>query len=205
MIGYFNTYFQKYWQSKKQKTYTSLGLSLILILIFGIFALRPTLLTVIELREKLSQGQKANTRLDEKIQSLSQAQVNYEKVKTELPLIEAALPKDPKILDFLNKVDFLAKKNELLIDKVQAQGISLQSQTKAANETAQDNQDTAHNPREITFSFNAKGYYPNLRSFLNELQALERAVNLDEIGIEKPKDEDNLNLSLKGMVYYLEE
>lgn len=205
MIGYFNTYFQKYWQSKKQKTYTSLGLSLILILIFGIFALRPVLLTVIELREKLSQGQKANARLDEKIQSLSLAQVNYEKVKTELPLIDAALPKDPKILDFLNKVDFLAKKNELLIDKVQAQGISLQSQTKAANETAQDNQDTARNPREITLSFNAKGYYPNLRSFLNELQALERAVNLDEIGIEKPKDEDNLNLSLKGMVYYLEE
>ena len=77
MIGYFNTYIAKYYNTPKKKSYTFLGLSLGLVIIFVIFAIKPTFSTIVELRQKLREGEKANKALDEKITSLASAQETY--------------------------------------------------------------------------------------------------------------------------------
>lgn len=198
MIGYFNTYLKKYWQSQRQKSYTSLGLSLALILLFSVFALRPTLLTVIELREKLAQGKQANTQLDQKIQSLSQAQINYEKIKNSLPLLDEALPNSSKILDFLNQVNSTARQNELLVVKAQSQAVPLALGAQTKDETQPSKKE-----QPISFTFEAKGSYENTRKFLTNLQSFVRLVDLNEVSISKEKDEQDLKLSVEGTVYYL--
>jgi len=188
MIGYFNTYIAKYYDTPKKKSYTFLGLSLGLVIIFVVFAIRPTFSTVVELRQKLREGQEANKALNEKITSLTSAQENYAKVVDSLPLLNAALPTEKKIVDFLNKVNLLAGSNELVVE-------ALEHKIGREKEEA-----TGENTLEFTVS--GRGSYEKIKNFVGKLENLPRLVNIKNAEVTRKEGEEKLGFTVVGRVYY---
>lgn len=199
MIGYFNTYINKYYRTPHKKTYTVLGLSLILIITFFIFAIRPTAFTVVELRQKLKEGQTANEALDAKIQTLHSAQEVYQRVMSDLPLLDLAVPQQGKMVSVLNQVNLLALQNELNVTELLFEGSS--SQTGSVVEATQS-KGQLQSFNTLVFRLSAQGGYEQMEKFVSYLQNLPRLVNLISVEIVREEGEEELTLNLQGEVYY---
>jgi hypothetical protein len=61
--------YEFFFANKKRATYTNLGICLILILIFLLFALRPTILTIGSIKSKISQYEELNIKAEAKIKA----------------------------------------------------------------------------------------------------------------------------------------
>lgn len=181
MIGYFNTYIQRYWEdNRKVQTYTELGLSLLLMVIFLAFAIRPTLNTVLELNKKLNEARQANQRLEAKIQSISRAQANLQEVEPRLSLVDEAVPQKELVLDFLNQVQLLAGQYNLALTSL------------------------VHNEGErLNFTIAGSGAYPEIKSFVSHLEELPRLAQLDNLQLAL--EEENLEFSFEGEIFYQNE
>lgn len=59
---------------------------------FAVFALRPTLLTIISLRRQVSDFQKVDRELQDKIDALSRLSFTYRSLEPDLVIIETAVP-----------------------------------------------------------------------------------------------------------------
>ncbi len=195
MLGYFNTYIAKYYNTPKKKSYTFLGLSLGLVIIFVIFAIKPTFSTIVELQQKLREGEKANKDLDEKIISLSAAQEVYTKIENDLPLLTAAVPGDKKIVDFLNKVNLLASENELIIETLEYKKAGL---TQTENTGAEEK-------NVLEFTVSGKGDYEKIKEFVSKLEKLQRLVNIKSAEVARKQEEEKLGFTVVGRVYYEKE
>lgn len=180
MIGYFNTYVQKYWEdNRKVQTYTELGLSLLLLVVLFAFALRPTLLTVLELNKKRGEALEARRRLDEKLQSISLAQASFREVKPDFKLVDAAVPRNKLILDFLNQVQLLAGQNSLNLEGLDYVGEEKGDTKARTNSQVTNDRSNPKGIRSLTFKVEGKGDYTGIKNFVSRLETLPRLVQID--------------------------
>lgn len=210
MIGYFNTYVQKYWEdNRKVQTYTELGLSLLLLVIFFAFAIRPTLNTVLELNKKKNEALTANKRLDEKIQSISLAQANLQEVEPKLDLVNAAVPQEKLILDFLNQAQLLGGEyNVTLKDLDYSGGESTQNSATSQNSQSEP---PASSIQKLTFNLAGSGSYADIKAYTARLESLPRLAQINSISLtraetqqegEGKEPQDALNFKIEGTIYY---
>jgi len=75
--------------------YFGLVASFLLVTFFLVFALSPTINTILSLRKKIVEQQTIVKALDNKISSLITAQENYSQVEPLIPVLDVALPSRP--------------------------------------------------------------------------------------------------------------
>lgn len=201
MIGYFNTYVQKYWEgNRKVQTYTELGLSLLLLVIFFAFAIRPTLNTVLELNKKKNEAVKANQRLDEKIQSISLAQANLQEVEPKLNLVDAAVPQKKLVLDFLNQAQLLAGQYNLSLEDLDHGG-------------GESSESSTSNIQPLTFNLTGSGGYGDIKGFVERLESHPRLAQINSVSLTRAETQQEgegegeeprgaLNFKIEGTIYY---
>src|SRR3990167_7353762 len=85
---------------KKPQTraYTFLILSIFTVAFFVFFAIRPTINTIIGLRKQIEDDQIVDTKLQDKINALSQIQAELDVLQPDLPLIDTALPTKSEVV-----------------------------------------------------------------------------------------------------------
>lgn len=210
LIGYYNTYIQKYWEdNRKVQTYTELGLSLLLLVVFLAFAIRPTLNTVLELNKKKNEAVEANQRLDEKIQSISLAQANLNEVKLKLGLVEAAVPQEKIVLDFLNQMQLLAGQYNLSLEDLDYSEKSEASQMQVA--TQQKDKTATISIQPLAFNLSGNGSYGDIKKFVDHLESLPRITQIKSLTLSRVESREEeaeeaqggLNFKIEGEIYYL--
>jgi hypothetical protein len=115
-----------FFANKKRKTYTNLGISLILIIILLIFALRPTILTIGKIRDKIRQYEDVNTKVEHKIeaaQSLAQQMTQSSEdtpfgLEQEITFMDSVFFQDANIKTFYKNIHDRADKNNVAIKNV---------------------------------------------------------------------------------------
>lgn len=192
--------FRRYYRSlgdtfsqTKVKAYTMLILSLLSMSFFGYFAIRPTLITIATLKRQIKDASFVDSKLQEKINNLSQAQMEYEQIKPDLGIINDALPQDPRFPSFVKIMERIASQSGTTIEGVNFNIINLstvESSSSAGEKT-------------IKFDFTLHGDYSNLTDFLNRLSNAERIVIIDKIGLVK-KETQPLGLTLSGQIFYVQ-
>jgi hypothetical protein len=82
--------FDYFFANKTRKTYTNIGISLILIIVFLVFALRPTISTVGTIKKKIADYEKYNALAEKKINAAKnlQNQLNLSSAESETGLKE---------------------------------------------------------------------------------------------------------------------
>lgn len=189
------TNINQFYRQKKIKVYTGIVLSIFATAFFIFFAIKPTIVTIVGLVKEISDKQLVTNELEAKVNALASAQSEYQRVETDLYLVDQALPKSSEVAVFIRQLEALARKSEIKLEGAQMNQVSLKEQT------------TSKEPQTINFSVVASGGYQNLKSFLQSISSLRRIVVIDSFAFRTAKDETEkkLNLTLTAKAFFMKE
>lgn len=124
-------YVQPYLRDPKKKAYSLLGITLIATVLFGGFAIRPAIATIIGLRKEIADLRQTDQFLNNKIAALSTAQTRYKANKEDLYLLDMALPSSPEIPELIEIINSSAAKagvnlESFTVDQTKMEDKSLQ-------------------------------------------------------------------------------
>lgn len=191
------------YKKKEVIVYTGLTLTLLAIAFFGVFALKPTLITIAALFKEIENQKVINQKLQAKINALTQAQVNYSLATTNLKLVDEALPKDPNLSQVIYQIEVLAQKEGVSIRSLSFEPVPLLGELPLK---AKVGKEKTFGPQEIGVTLGLSGNYENLKSLLSSLENLRRLASIESFTFAGRKTEEgktSLSLNLTGKIYYL--
>jgi len=178
-------------------------LSLILLIILMVLALRPTLVTISTLLGQIQQQKEISQKLEDKTLSVTTALKTLDSVKEKLPLLDEALPDDANWEDLVSEVESIATGGGIVIKSITVDKIpkALVVQT-----------DPAKQPTEkplmpegvigVKFELKGSGTYEQIRNTVSAIEKMSRLVIFKEVIISLNK-EGGLELTITAEVGYL--
>jgi len=183
------------------------------VVFFGLFAVKPTLVTVAELyRGKQAKEETLNT-LNTKIENLIQAEKLYNQYENEIALLHQAIPSEPQVEEVVRQIEGAANKNEVLLlafdlDQVVIKGQAITNEQNDQQENA-TNSEKPGAAKEIVFELSVAGEYNQLLSFLTHLERMRRPIKFLEFDFRKPptgvEATGPILLNIKGATVYTQE
>lgn len=177
------------------KNYGSTIFTLIAMIIFIIFAIKPTVETIVVLQKKLSDSQQILDKVTKKGEDLSLGKQNYDNLDPNIKTsIQSLIPDNIALKSLVQSLEQTARQNEASISALQIQPVSLQ--------VKDDN--TMGSLTTVSFVFNIEGQYPDLILLLQELKRSARLISIDNIVLNKLETGTGLLMSLTGKAYYIQ-
>lgn len=175
----------------KVRAYTMFIFSFFALSFFGYFAIKPTLTTISVLKRQIIDARYVDQKLQEKINSLSEAQVAYESIKPDLEIIQTALPEETRFSPFVKGLEKMATESGISLVNLGFQPVSLSpfEATGSAKEIP------------IGFNLTLSGEYKNAADFVKRLTSFERLTTVEKMGLSA--DEKTISLILTGNTYYV--
>ncbi len=154
-----------------------LVLSLILVIVLVLAALRPTVVTIASLLGEIRQQSGVEKKLDKKIAAVTAAQAEYLKNESRLKVLDEALPVGRKYAVWAVRIESIASESGVEIMEL--------SLVEGKN-----------------FTISLTGDFPGLRRFLVTLENLRRLVEIENVQLNK---KEGLTLTVKGVLKSYEE
>ncbi len=204
--SYFLNIVSVYKQRRDLKAFLELILTLVTISFFALFALKPTLLTIIELLREIEAKEETVEKMDTKIQNLQQAQTLYLQEEARINLLETAIPDKPAPDLFVRQIEGLSTSYPVNLLGITIGEVTLLGEEKEIR-SKDELQPLPEGSKGITFSISIAGSYQSLVNFLSALEDMRRPVAVDAINILSPQLEETQNLILvvTGRTPYLKE
>lgn len=194
---------RKYYRLPAVQVSLTLVLSLFVMAIFIVFALRPTLLSIVTLNKTIEESKKTLKILDTKVTNLQKASKELESIQPFLQKINANIPNNSARYSPLTKaVESLAVSTEVTIE-TESLGSTLLFSRVLSPFTPSKSQKVVTLP----FTVRVTGNYPNVSVFLTKILMMERVIEIESITITKEagakKEIAPVSLSITGSAYYL--
>lgn len=177
-------------QKENTRIVTTLILTFLAMSFFGIFAINPTLSTIITLKKQLADSMVVHSALEQKISNLSSLQQQFSALGPDLPFIFAAIPFEPSAPTLIGKIYGLAQNTNVNITFISALDLQILGQDKTPNNSS------------YIFSFQAKGSYNSLANFIKDLSNIDRIISVDSVSVSKDPKQNDIFMDIKGRAYY---
>src|SRR5258708_1974559 len=180
-----------YRQRPDLKAYLEVLLSIVTIGMFILFAIKPTLITIADLWTKIQSEQITSDQLDTKIKNLGLAQTVFNKEKTNIDLLNQAIPTAPDVASYVRQIEGVIKKDSITTTTISVDKASLLAPASAS--------------ASMGVSFSVSGTYQNLSNLLFDLENLRRPSiikKLDYNVVQIGQTSKTLNLSVTSDVPY---
>lgn len=184
-----------YQKKNDLKMFMELLLSLGAITIFGIFAIRPTLITIAELYKETQAKKQIISTMDAKIENLNEAQRTYEREKDAIALLKIAIPKNGEPDVYARQVEGVASQNPVQVLTFSMGEVGLAGPAISAPASTSD-EVMPEGASGLSFAINSSSDYPLLTSFIQGLENLRRPFKLDTIFISTSETEEKKELIL---------
>ena len=206
-------------QQENTRIITTLIITFFALTFFGIFAINPTITTIIELKRKLADSQLVYEKLQTKIANLSSLQSQYNSLSSDLPLVFEAIPQNPEPAQLLAQILSVAEQKGVSIQSLETSGITLLELSDIDKlppaEVASTQIDPIQTPEgpisednliqdSFNFTLQAQGSYENLIEFANSLSKIQRVIKIDSMSISLNSEANNLAVDIGGSAYYKE-
>lgn len=176
------------------KTYGSTIFTLLVMIIFIFFAIKPTIETILVLQKKLENYDQILEKVEKKANDLSLGKKNYDELDQSIKIkLQNAIPDTADIKSVILNIEQITKKHEASISAIQIQPIVL-TPKKA---------DQAGVLSEVDFTINIEGFYPNLIRILQDLRGSSRVFSIDSMSLNKLSEGTGLILSITGKAFYI--
>lgn len=177
-----------------------LALSLVLLIVLLLTALRPTLVTIAKLISDTQKEKELNMKLDEKIHQIQLAQeaIADRRVSPRLTLLDGGLPVGAKYGAMADTILTMASQSGLAVDGIDVNQIQIKPQTVLA---ASDEASMGT----VGWAVRVKGNYANIRRMVQRLENWRRVVDIKKVTITKPADGDVLQANIAGLAGYIYE
>lgn len=189
------TYVKPLVRSPIVKTYGTAIFTILTMIIFILFAIKPTIETIVVLQKKLEDADSILNQLKQKAENLSLGKSNYENLDANIKnKIQTAIPDNIELKSLIQSLESVALRNEASISALQIQPLNLDTKT----------EDSTGSLGEIDFTFNIEGAYQNLILLLQDLKTSARLISITNLAISKVSEEGGgLIMSLSGKAYFI--
>lgn len=196
-----------YKKKEDLRMFLEIMLSLLAISFFGIFAIRPTFLTISSLVKDIKAKKETVAKMDIKIGNLQTAQTILDQEAFRIPILELAIPKFPQPQTFAHQIEGIASTTGVQILGIRIDETPLKGVSTVKNQTAKTISGFPANTGATDFSVSVVGSFQNLSYFLDSIENLRSPVKIDILGINLSKREEGnvLTLVVTGKVPYLGE
>ncbi|MBI2195810.1 MAG: type 4a pilus biogenesis protein PilO [Candidatus Levybacteria bacterium] len=178
-------------QEKTQK-FTSVILTFLALSFFGIFAINPTISTIVRLRRELADNTFTEKQLAQKISNLSSLGKEYQQLADDIPLILNAVPQDPQISLLVAQLQSLAKNSGVNLEGLQTFQVEVATPTTSKKKYSS-----------FAFSLTAEGSYNSILALVENVVTMQRVVSLDTIALNRKADQsETFQIGLKGTAYF---
>lgn len=178
-------------QEKTQK-FTSLMLTFLALSFFGIFAINPTISTIVRLRRELVDAKFTETGLTQKIGNLSSLGKQYQQLENDIPYVLSAVPQNPQISLLVAQLQSTAQDSGIFLDDLQTFEVEVSTPKTAKKKYSS-----------FSFSLTAEGKYNEVLKLIDSISTMQRVVSLDIISLNRKADQSGtVQLSLKGTAYF---
>ena len=194
-----------YRRNQDLRMFLEVLLSLGTISFFAFFALKPTLITIVELYKNIQTKQDLVNKMDTKIQNISAAQAIFDSEAARISLTQNSVPDLASPETFVRQIEGLAITNSVNLLGVSVGQVILVGEEKKSSTSETDIAPLPEGAKSLTFSISVNGAYPALSRFLSELENLRRPVKIDNTGLTSAQTEEGskLVLLISGRVPYL--
>lgn len=193
----------KYYRLPAVQVSLTLVLSLFVMALFIVFALRPTILSIVTLQTTITESKKTLQQLDTKVSYLQKAAVQLEAIKPILPTLNLNIPNNGAMYSPLTgAVESLSKQSGTALES-ESLGPTLLFSRILSPFTPNKNQSVI----ELPFTVRVTGGFPNVLDFLTKILTMERIVSVESIAITKQigskTEGEGVALNISGSAYYL--
>ncbi len=177
-------------KEERVQKFTTLVLTLVALSFFGIFAINPTISTIVKLQKELADNNFVDQKLQQKISNLTTLQQKYTALQNDMPFILAAIPKTTQIPLLAAQIQSVAKNSNTDIQNFQTFQVEVENPTSKKTYSS------------FSFSLSAEGNYDNLSNFLQNISSMQRIVSIDILSLIKKTGGGGLLLTLKGRAFF---
>lgn len=199
--------------AKQPKTaiYSTTIFSFLAISLFGWYAIRPTLQTILYLRREIKDKTEINKKMDQKITSLIEAQAAYQKISNDIPTLYQAIPATTNVIELVSSLKNIASDSGVQIASVQIPEVPLYTaEASLPGALSQQKTNTEKKLLEFNLSLSVNGQYPQIKTFLEKSQGYRRLMTVDTLamtpqkeGLSASSSSSIIRLVLKLKSYYL--
>lgn len=194
--SHYYTYIKPVAENKVLRSVAPYIFSLITIIILVIFAIRPTISTILNLQKNITDSQQVLQTLEKKAQDLIEGKKNYENLPPETKLkIEAAVPDKPKVTSVISSLENSSK------PQASASALQIQPLT-LIDEKTQGEKKAKLSLGEVDFSYNVSGSFIDLLKTIQNINHSPRLMQINNATINKQPSNSTV-LSITGKAYYL--
>lgn len=165
-------------------------LSIGLVVFLGIFAIKPTLLTMSDLIKEIEDKKKLTEQLEKKIAALGSAQALYLSLEDRLSVLDEAIPSQPNLITSLKIIEKLATDNNVVIENMSVSTIPDEVITPTTTPKLK------RMPLPATIS--VTGDYLEIRAYVEALKKVRRSIVIDTVtfNIEENRGDKKLRASI---------
>lgn len=172
----------RFYEKPTAKISAALVLTILTIIFFAVFAIRPTLITIAELLKTIHDRQEVLVQLETKSESLAKAQQSYLEYSDTLNRLQTAIPADTAVPDLITAIEALAAKHQLSLNSLTLGEFSFDSSPNTFSE-----------PQLFPFSLAVNGEYQSLQNFLNDVLAMPRFITVEAVSFGNANDNTDTN------------
>jgi Tfp pilus assembly protein PilO len=182
-------------------------LSIFTVTILAFAAIRPTLVNVASLQKKIADQEIISKKADNKISQLINAQNQLNTFRSDLRLLDTAVPDTFSYIDSAKRVEYLARINNLSVETLGFSGFTLLSGGKltAAWESKIAKPNTSNGLLDQV-NFSVDGKPQEIITFLRQVENMDRLVGLSSVTLTKQvgqnKTEDTLKAAGQATFYF---
>lgn len=194
---------RRYYRMPVMQTSMTLVLSLFVMALFIVFALRPTLVSIVTLKKTITESKDTLKKLDIKVDNLQKAATQLDSIKPFLTTLNYNIPNDgAKYSPLTISIESLANQNGVKLD-----GETLGPTLLFSRILTPFNQSKNQTVVTLPFTVRVTGAYPNVSMFLTKLLSMERLLIIDSVTITKEVEAKtsmaSVALNISGSAYYL--
>lgn len=185
-FGRFSKYYRQLepvLERPKTRMYTAIIFSFLAVSLFGWYAIRPTITTILYLRREIADKSEINRQMENKIVNLIEAQAAYQDIQSQLPLIEEAIPKTSDAVDLSIQLRNIVQSTEATYSSLRVSEAPI---TNDPADTAKTAKKTDGN--EFTINITTEGNYLDLEKIITEINTMRRLVSYNNINFSVGTD-----------------
>lgn len=212
--------YKRYYQSIEQaaskpktRAYTTAIFSFLAVSLFGWYAIRPTIQTILFLQREIEDNQLINAQMEEKIGKLIEAHATYQSVEADLPYITQALPPAPEVLTALGQIRNIAIIRGASISAITSSAAPLLSKEQTApNKPSFTKGISSRKIKNVQLSVVLVGTYDILQGIIEDILAMRRIISIDTVSFTPNRETEQqlmfgsipLKLVMKLNTHYID-
>lgn len=167
---------QRFYQKPVARVSLELFLSILAILFFALFAIRPTLLTMSDLIKEIEDKEKLDKQFSQKIAALSSVQPLYLQLQDQLLILDEVIPSQPQLIYSLKIIEKIASELYLVIANINVAEIPKENPDQNSEISS-----TAFERIDVPLTISVYGDYPSIRQFVESLKNYRRSFIIDTV------------------------